>query len=176
MWAVAAGPYRGRAGWLDGFPEPDVDARNHINYYRSYYQGDPAMRELVATGNLWGDIVGYSRAVRVGELIMVSGTTASSADGQALHPGEAGPQTRVILERIAAALAKLGASLEDVVETRVYVCDIDQWEAVGREHGAVFGAIKPATTMVEVSRLIAPGLVVEISATAVIDAPSLAGT
>jgi enamine deaminase RidA (YjgF/YER057c/UK114 family) len=134
------------------------------------------MREQVATGNLWGDIVGYSRAVRVGELIVVSGTTASGPDGRALHPGEAGPQTRVILERIGAALAKLGACLEDVVETRIYVCDIDQWETVGREHGAVFGAIKPATTMVEVSRLIAPDLVVEISATAVVGTPSLAAT
>jgi enamine deaminase RidA (YjgF/YER057c/UK114 family) len=131
------------------------------------------MRELVATGNPWGDIVGYSRAVRIGELIVVSGTTASGPDGGALHPGEAGPQTRVILERIGAALEKLGASLKDVVETRIYVCDIDQWEAVGREHGAVFGAIRPATTMVEVSRLIAPDLVVEISATAILD-PTLA--
>jgi enamine deaminase RidA (YjgF/YER057c/UK114 family) len=144
-----------------------------IVYEGSHYKGT-IMRERVPTGNLWGDIVGYSRAVRVGELIVVSGTTASGPDGGALHPGEAGPQTRVILERIAAALAKLGASLEDVVETRIYVCDIDQWEAVGREHGAVFGAIKPATTMVEVSRLIAPDLVVEISATAVVGAPSLA--
>jgi enamine deaminase RidA (YjgF/YER057c/UK114 family) len=132
------------------------------------------MRELVATGNPWGDIVGYSRAVRIGELIVVSGTTASGPDGAALHPGEAGPQTRVILERIGAALEKLGASLKDVVETRIYVCDIDQWEAVGREHGAVFGVVRPATTMVEVSRLIAPGLVVEISATAVLDSPTLA--
>lgn len=134
------------------------------------------MRELVATENAWGDIVGYSRAVRVGEIIVVSGTSASGPDGRALHPGEAAQQTRVILERIGAALAKLGASLADVVETRIYVCDIDQWEAVGREHGAVFGTIRPATTMVEVSRLIAPDLVVEISATAVRDEPSLAGT
>jgi enamine deaminase RidA (YjgF/YER057c/UK114 family) len=134
------------------------------------------MRELVATENAWGEIVGYSRAVRIGELIMVSGTTASGADGRALHPGEAGPQTRVILERIGTALAKLGASLEDVVETRIYLCNIDEWEAVGREHGAVFGKIRPTTTMVEVSRLIAPDLVVEISATAVRDVPSLART
>jgi enamine deaminase RidA (YjgF/YER057c/UK114 family) len=132
------------------------------------------MRSLVSTENVWGDIVGYSRAVRIGDLIVVSGTTASGPDGRALHHGEAGPQTRVILERIGAALSKLGASLKDVVETRIYVCDIDQWEAVGREHGAVFGTIRPATTMVEVSRLIAPGLVVEISATAVVDAPTVA--
>jgi enamine deaminase RidA (YjgF/YER057c/UK114 family) len=127
------------------------------------------MHTLVPTGSAWGDVVGYSRAVRAGNLIVVAGTTASGTDGQALHPGEAGPQTRIILERIEAALAKLGSSLEHVVETRIYVCDIEQWEAVGRAHGAVFGAIRPATTMVEVSRLIVPGLVVEISATAVLD-------
>ena len=125
------------------------------------------MHNLVPAGNPWGDIVGYSRAVRAGNLIFVSGTTASGPDGQALHPGDAGTQTRLILERIEAALVKLGSSLEQVVETRIYVCDIGQWEAVGRAHGAVFGSIRPATAMVEVSRLIAPGLVVEISATAV---------
>ena len=127
------------------------------------------MHTLVPTGNVWGDVVGYSRAVRAGNLIFVSGTTASGPDGQALHPGEPGPQTKIILERIEAALAKLGSSLEQVLETKVYVCDIGQWEAVGRAHGAVFGAIRPATTMVEVRRLIVPGLVVEISATAVVD-------
>jgi enamine deaminase RidA (YjgF/YER057c/UK114 family) len=132
------------------------------------------MRSSVAVENPWGDIVGYSRAVRIGDLIVVSGTTAASADGGALHPGDAGAQARVILERIEAALVKLGASLEDVVETRIYVCDIDQWEAVGRAHGAAFGSVRPATTMVEVSRLIAPGLVVEISATAVLDAAAIA--
>jgi enamine deaminase RidA (YjgF/YER057c/UK114 family) len=128
------------------------------------------MRTSVPTGNAWGDIVGYSRAVRTGNFIFVSGTTASGADGQALHPGEPGPQTRVILDRIEAALVRLGGALEHVIETRIYVCDMDQWEAVGRVHGAVFGAIRPATTMVEVSRLIASDLVVEISATAIVDA------
>ncbi len=127
------------------------------------------MHKSVPAGTAWGDIVGYSRAVRSGGLICVSGTTAAGPDGRALHPGEAGPQTRLILERIKAALVKLGASLEDVVETRIYVCDIDQWESVGRVHGEVFGAIRPATTMIEVKRLIAPDLVVEISATAFIE-------
>ena len=84
------------------------------------------MRNSVPTGNPWGDIVGYARAVRVGNLVFVSGTTASGPEGQALHPGEPGPQTRLILDRIDAALAKLGASLKDVVETRVYVRDIGQ--------------------------------------------------
>jgi enamine deaminase RidA (YjgF/YER057c/UK114 family) len=127
------------------------------------------LRNSVPTGNPWGDIVGYSRAVRVGNLVFVSGTTASGPEGQALHPGEPGPQTRLILDRIDAALAKLGASLKDVVETRIYVRDMAQWEAVGRVHGEVFADIRPATTMVEVSRLIAPDLLVEISAMAVVD-------
>jgi enamine deaminase RidA (YjgF/YER057c/UK114 family) len=126
-------------------------------------------KTTVPAGSAWGDIVGYSRAVRTGNLIFVSGTTAAGEGGQALHPGDAGRQTGVILERIAAALGKLGASLEDVVETRIYVCDIDQWEAVGRAHGVVFGSVRPVTTMVEVSRLIAEGLEVEISATAVVE-------
>ncbi len=130
------------------------------------------MRRAVPTANAWGDIVGYSRAVRTGNLIFVSGTTASGPDGKALHPGEPGPQTRVILDRIGAALTKLGGSLDQVVETRIYVCDIDQWEAVGKVHGEVFAAVRPATTMVEVSRLIASGLMVEISATAIVDADS----
>jgi enamine deaminase RidA (YjgF/YER057c/UK114 family) len=128
------------------------------------------MRHSVPTANPWGDIVGYSRAVRVGNLVFVSGTTATGPEGEALHPGDPGAQTRLILERIEAALAKLGASLKDVVETRVYVCDIDQWEAVGRVHGEVFADVRPATTMVEVSRLIAPELLVEISAVAAVDA------
>jgi enamine deaminase RidA (YjgF/YER057c/UK114 family) len=127
------------------------------------------MRSTVSAGTAWGDIVGYSRAVRVGNLIFVSGTTAAGEGGKALHAGDAGLQTAVILERIGAALGKLGASLANVVETRIYVCDIDRWEAVGRAHGAVFGSTRPATTMVEVSRLIAEGLEVEISATAVVE-------
>ncbi|HWJ34914.1 MAG TPA: RidA family protein [Steroidobacteraceae bacterium] len=134
------------------------------------------MRNSVPTANPWGDIVGYSRAVRVGDLVFVSGTTATGPEGQALHPGEPGPQARLILERIEAALVKLGASLRDVVETRVYVCDMDQWEAVGRVHGEVFADIRPATTLIEVSRLVAPDLLVEISATAVVGAASATAT
>jgi enamine deaminase RidA (YjgF/YER057c/UK114 family) len=132
------------------------------------------MRALVPAGNPWGDLIGYSRAVRSGNLIFVSGTTAAGADGRALHPGDAGAQTAVILGRIEAALLKLGADLKHVVETRIYVCDMDQWEAVGRAHGKVFGTIRPAATMIEVNRLIAPDLVVEISATAVLDSDGLA--
>lgn len=133
------------------------------------------MRNSVPAGSPWGDIVGYSRAVRVGNLVFVSGTTASGPEGQALHPGEPGPQARLILERIEAALTKLGASLQDVVETRIYVRDIGGWDAVGRVHGEVFADIRPATTLVEVSNLIAPDLLVEISAIAVVeDAPGAA--
>ena len=127
------------------------------------------MRNSVPTANPWGDIVGYSRAVRVANMIFVSGTTASGPDGQALHPNDPGAQTRLILERIDAALVRLGGSLKDVVETRIYVCDIGQWDTIGRAHGVVFADVRPATTLVEVSRLVAPDLLVEISATAVID-------
>jgi len=134
-----------------------------------YASRESRMRRSVPTDNIWGDIVGYSRAVRAGNLIFVSGTTASGPDGKALHAGKSGAQTRVILDRIEAALIKLGGSLDQVVETRIYLCDISQWEAVGKVHGEVFAAIRPATTMVEVSRLIASDLVVEISATAILD-------
>ena len=134
------------------------------------------MRNSVPTANPWGDIVGYSRAVRIGNLVFVSGTTASGPEGEALHPGEAGAQARLILERIEAALVKLGASLKDVVETRIYVCDIDQWETVGRVHGEIFADVRPATTLVEVSRLISPDLLVEISATAVVAGSTPANT
>lgn len=127
------------------------------------------MRNSVPAGNPWGDIVGYSRAVRVGNLVFVSGTTASGPEGQALHPGDPGAQTRLILERIETALVKLGATMKDVVETRIYVCDIAQWEAVGRVHGEIFADVRPTTAMVEVSRLIAPDLLVEISAIAAIE-------
>jgi enamine deaminase RidA (YjgF/YER057c/UK114 family) len=105
----------------------------------------------------------------VGSVITVSGTTAITPDGKVLYPGEAGPQARVIFERIAAALHNLGGSLSDVIETRVFVTNIDKWEDVGRVHGELFGTIRPTTAMVEVSRLIDPAMVVEISAMAVLE-------
>lgn len=123
-------------------------------------------RRKVAIASSWGEAIGYSRAVRAGELIFVSGTTASGADGRALHPGDAEGQARVVLERILAALAELGAGPEHVVETRIYLTDIGLWQEVGRAHGAVFAALRPATTMVAVGSLIAPDLLVEISAIA----------
>jgi len=132
------------------------------------------MRTSVPTGNVWGDIVGYSRAVRVGNVIWVSGTAAVGENGTALHAGDPAGQTRIIFERIEAALLKLNASLTDVVETCVYVTNMNHWEAVGRVHGEVFPKVRPASCMVEVSKLIAPELLVEISAVACVDPESKA--
>jgi len=120
-------------------------------------------------------IVGREDACAIRYRRPIPGATSSAIrgpEGQALHPNDPGAQTQLILERIDAALAKLGGSLKDVVETRIYVCDITQWDAIGRAHGVVFAHIRPATTMVEVSRLIASDLLVEISAMAVVDTPS----
>ncbi len=127
------------------------------------------MRKRISSGSPWESAVGYSRAVRVGGQIWVAGTTAANASGEPLHAGDAGAQARVVLERIAAALGEAGASVRDVVRTRVYVVDIERdWEAIGRAHGEVFGDIRPAATMVEVRGLIHPGLLVEIEAEAVV--------
>lgn len=127
-------------------------------------------RQRVSAGTPWGEVVGYSRAVKAGNLVFVAGTTASGPDGKALHPGDPGKQAEVALQRIGAALQALGAGLDDVVETRIYVRDIAHREAVGRAHGAAFARARPAATMVEVASLITPGLLVEISAVAVIGA------
>jgi len=128
------------------------------------------MRRNFATDTAWEPIVGYSRAVRVGDHVYVSGTTATDAKGGIVGVGDAGAQTRQIVANLRAALERAGARLEDVVRTRIFVTDIGQWEAVGRAHGEAFGAIRPACTMVEVARLIAPEIVVEIEADAVIGA------
>ena len=149
------------------------DLSHHLSAVPTYFAAHPVPgrpgRTQVDSGSVWEPIAGYSRAVRIGDRILVSGTTATHGAGEAVCPGDVAGQTTFILDKIAASLAALGGRLEDVVRTRVYLKDADAWEPASRAHGRVFGAIRPANTLVEVGRLVGDYLV-EIEAEAVVAA------
>jgi enamine deaminase RidA (YjgF/YER057c/UK114 family) len=125
-------------------------------------------RTSVSTGTMWEDIVGYARAVRVGPFLHVTGTIAVDERGEIIGAGDAYAQTAAAIEKVRDAIVRLGGELNDVVRTRLYVTDIDRWRDVGRAHAEAFGAIRPCTTMVEVSRLALPEALVEVEAEAII--------
>lgn len=127
-----------------------------------------SQRVNISSGAAWEEIVGYSRAVRIGNVVEVAGTTAVDEQGNIVGLNDPGAQTRFILQKIEKALRQAGATLEDVIRTRIFVTDISRWEEVGRAHGDVFRTIKPVATLVEVKALISPELLVEIEVSAVL--------
>ena len=131
-------------------------------------------RQLFSSNTEWEPFVGYSRAVRVGAMVYVAGTTATDASGAVVAPGDAYAQTRQALKNIARALAQAGASMADVVRTRMFVTDISRWQEYGRAHGEVFREIRPASSMIEVAGLVNPAMLVEIEADAVVALDSAA--
>ena len=129
-------------------------------------------RRTVSSGTEWEEEVGYSRAVRVGRDVRVAGTTATDENGELVAPGDPYQQTVQALSNVEAALEAAGAGLGDVVRTRLFVTDVEDWEAIGRAHGEFFGDVRPATSMLQVERLIDPGMVVEVEADAVVAEPA----
>lgn len=125
-------------------------------------------RQIITSGTIWEEIVGYSRAVRVGQVVHVAGTTATDDAGHVVGVGDPGAQMNYIIRKIERALTAAGASLDDVVRTRIYVTNADDWEAIGRVHGRYFATARPANTLVEVSRLVGGDYVVEMEAEAII--------
>lgn len=128
-------------------------------------------RTNYSSGSKWEDIVGYSRAVKIGNIIEVTGTVASGEDGTVVGKDDAYAQTRYIYQKIEKVLQRAGAEMKDVVRVRMFVTDISRWQEYGRAHSEFFKDIKPCNTMVEVSALIEPDYLIEIEATAIIDAP-----